>query len=47
MNGETICEYQCECLCTFYMPDGIEPSFCPHCGIAIGAVEYVESEDEE
>jgi rRNA maturation endonuclease Nob1 len=28
----TIRKYVCSCLCEWYMPDGIEPSFCPHCG---------------
>lgn len=30
-------KYVCSCLCEFFMPNGIEPNFCPFCGGACAA----------
>lgn len=39
--------FQCGmCFCEFFMPDGIEPHFCPHCSAEFNEVhELVRGEE--
>jgi hypothetical protein len=36
--------FVCSCLCEWYMPDGIEPSYCPHCGGEATQVRKMEDD---
>lgn len=45
-HGMEIRRFQCGgCLCEYFMPDGIEPRFCPMC--AGEAIEFRELKTED